>query len=268
MCEKQKQQEQRRNSLQPHREQLQEQAPLERSRSMEQLGNPAELLQQGDEAQQEWEVLGQEALLGTRLKCRNEFTNTRTDWSRGSQDMHNVQEAVNALGLAAEQRHALRNQGDIDSFLGGLTDIENKYIDALEKCSIYIKNKDAAYFPYNKIRYAAVKNTREWLRQELDSLAEIRKNIAAHPDAYLQREVSFTDLAYELQSRKEAEDPVAKLTMKDYVKVLSQAEEDSMLCRNGKKCTHKRSAYGFRVGFPRQNLCGKAAAQTVHMFRQ
>ena len=248
MCEKQKQQEQRRNSLQPHREQLQEQAPLERSRSMEQLGNPAELLQQGDEAQQEWEVLGQEALIGTRLKCRNEFTNTRTDWSRGSQDMHNVQEAVNALGLAAEQRHALRNQGDIDSFLGGLTDIENKYIDALEKCSIYIKNKDAAYFPYNKIRYAAVKNTREWLRQELDSLAEIRKNIAAHPDAYLQREVSFTDLAYELQSRKEAEDPVAKLTMKDYVKVLSQAEEDSMLCRNGKLYRRKDKKAGRDAG--------------------
>ncbi len=252
----------KRNNIQEPR---QDQDLIRRNRSMEQLGNVADLQEQNQQAQapiqrsrsmeqhapeqeQEWEVLEEQALRGSKLKCRSEFTNNRTDWSRGSQDMRNVQDAVNALGTVAEERHALRNDGDIDAFLQGLEDIENKYIDAMEKCSTYIKNKDAAYFPYNKIRYAAVKNTRECLRQELDSISEIRKEIEANRNAYIGRDVSFTDLTYDFQRQREEQDPIESLTMKDYITVLSKAEEDSMLCRNGKLYRRKDKKAGRNAG--------------------
>ncbi len=211
----------------------QENIPLLRSRSIDDLANRPELLQQ-EAPGQEWVVVEKDAKLGAQLKCRDQFTSKATDWSQGSQDMHDVQDAVKALGEVAELSYSLQNDGDVTNFLHRLDNIENKYIDAMEKCSTYIKNKDAAFFPYNKIRYAAVKNTRELLRQELDILSEIRKNMTANPEAYFNKEVSFTDLAYLFQSQKEAKDPVASLTIKDYIKVLSKAEDDAMLCKNGK----------------------------------
>ncbi len=222
-----------RKSGQPGVAPRQEQAPLMRSLSMNDLVNRPELLQQ-EAPGQEWVVVEKDAKLGAQLKCRDQFTSKATDWSQGSQDMHDVQDAVKALGEVAELSYSLQNDGDVTNFLQRLDDIENKYIDAMEKCSTYIKNKDAAFFPYNKIRYAAVKNTRELLRQELDILSEIRKNMTANPKAYFKKEVSFTDLAYQFQSQKEAKDPVASLTIKDYIKVLSKAEDDAMLCKNGK----------------------------------
>ncbi len=212
---------------------LQENMPLQRSLSMNDLANRPELLQQ-EAPGQEWVVIEKDVKLGAQLKCRDQFTSKATDWSQGSQDMHDVQDAVKALGEVAELSYSLQNADDVTNFLQRLDNIENRYIDAMEKCSTYIKNKDAAFFPYNKIRYAAVKNTRELLRQELDILSEIRKNMTANPKAYFKKEVSFTDLAYQFQSQKEAKDPVASLTIKDYIKVLSKAEDDAMLCKNGK----------------------------------
>ncbi len=231
MCDERKNMVRRQQSLGPQEAQReQEQEQLQRSRSMELPEGPIEL----EARQNDWDVLEQENLVGARFKCREEFTGGRTDWSRGSEDMIRVQGAVRALAETAEQRHALRTPEDVQAFCQNLDQIENQYLTAIEDCSIYIKNKKASYFPYNKIRYNAVKNTLDRLTQELNTLSAIRKNLTADPAAYQNRQVSFTDLAYEWQGRNEGEDPVGKLTLKDYVKVISKSEGEAMVCKNGR----------------------------------
>ena len=155
------------------------------------------------------------------------------DLNRGSEDMIGVRDALNELTVLTEESHELASAADVERFGNRLEEIEKKYIEAIAKCSTYIKHKDDSYSYYSKKRYAAVNNTREKLRQEVESLAGLRKDLALRPEYYAGKNASFTALAGELQREKE-QDPIDRLMLKDYVKVISRSGGESVLCKKGK----------------------------------
>ncbi len=178
--------------------------------------------------QPQMEVQGQEQMPQMRYEEM-----ARIDYSRSSEDMIAVRDALSVLSRLTEETHALTSAEDVENLSQGLDEIENQYIEAIAACSTYVKHKDESYSYYSRKRYAAVKNTRDRLRQEMEALAALRKDLAAHPERYQEKTASFAELSGELQ-REQEEDPVNRLKLKDYVRIISRSDGKSVLCRNGK----------------------------------
>ncbi len=171
-----------------------------------------------------------------RLECRLEVR-TEIDDQQDSRYMQAVKRAL--TDLAADTEHAmLPGDGTIDltrerdGLHNKLNTIEEKYRDAIEKCDQYLEKREPLFFANLHKRYQSVKNTRELLSQELGYVTKLRHDITENPENYQgKQKVSFLDLAYELRKRNES---VKRLEMKDYVKMLTDKDGESIVCRNGK----------------------------------
>ncbi len=232
MCEvnQNKKIEHRQENQQPVMEQVQQQEVLQPAMQQELQQNEQQLNEQQLNGQQDWENV--QVDVHARSKSRLKLAQDIDVQSRSSEEMINVKRAVQQLAEAIEKSWNIRSEADATRFFEALTDIEDKYIEAIGKCSIYLKKKDDSFFYYNKKRYESVKNTREMLEKELGLVAQIRQAMEENPQVYHAKKISFTDLAYALQSREE--DPINKLELKDFIRITTDADGEKMLCRNGR----------------------------------
>ena len=172
--------------------------------------------------------------LQARLRSQELFAQSINEKQKSSRDMMAVKEILRDLehyvtDLELEfKKEQDQNFGELKELLDLL---ETKYVTAIEKCSVYLQNKDKSRSFYDKKRYAAVKNTRALLEKELGSLPQIRNRVEANPDSYAGKKLSLKDLLLEAQ---DLENSASKLELKDFIKITTNKESESIVLRNGK----------------------------------
>ena len=229
--EKEKKQEERQiQAPQEHVEQIQEELPMQEVLPAQEIeADPLRDFVMVEQMEAEPRTVRE------RLKCKIEVRQEIND----REDSRYMQAVKRALAsLSADTEHAMLPGGgtidltrDRDGLHNKLNAIEEKYRTAIEECETYLEKREPTFFASLHKRYQSVKNTKKLLTQELGYVTKLRHDIAENPENYQGKEkVSFLDLAYELRKRNES---VQRLEMKDYVKMLTDKEEDSLVCRNG-----------------------------------
>ncbi len=185
-----------------------------------------------------------------RLQCRIEVR-TKIDEQKDSRYMQAVKGALALLATDTE-RAMLPGDGpvdltrDRDSLHEKLNDIEEKYCAAIEACEVYLAKREPTFFASLHKRYQSVKSTKDLLTKELGYVTKLRIDIAENPQNYQgKQKVSFLDLVYQLRERNES---IQRLEMKDYVKMLTDKKDDSILCRNGQLYRRDSKSAGSNPG--------------------
>ncbi len=173
-----------------------------------------------------------------RLQCQiqlSQVINKRKD----SSYMQEVKQAVGELaqiteGNILENGNLFSLKEDGDAIHKRLNEIEGKYMAAIEKCQTYLEKREPSFF-VPKTRYNTVKNTMKLLQQELDYMTQLRLDMTENPENYENYvNMSILDLIYNMRIQKELDQGTDKLELKDFAQMITQNEEDSIICRNGK----------------------------------
>lgn len=166
-----------------------------------------------------------------RLRCHDELLNI--PGRRDSVEMTAVKNAIKELQTVSEVVHDLSTDEEVETFFQKLDEIEKKYMTAIDKCNEYIKIKDSyVIYYYNKVRYQAVKNTREMLEKEIGNITRMRQlKDEFGTRQFIGASRSFLDMSDEYLRN---ENLAANLELRDYVKVSKGDRDDLILCRNGK----------------------------------
>ncbi len=173
-----------------------------------------------------------------RLQCQiqlSQVINKRKD----SSYMQEVKQAVGELaqiteGNILENGKIFSLKKDGDAIHKRLNEIEGKYMAAIEKCQTYLEKREPSFF-VPKTRYNTVKNTMKLLQQELDYMTQLRLDMTEKPENYENYvNMSILDLIYNMRIQKELDQGTDKLELKDFAQMITQNEEDSIICRNGK----------------------------------
>ena len=155
--------------------------------------------------------------------------------TRSSSYMNAVLTALQTLNKSVQKSYDLSHEDGIRKLISSLTDIETKYINAIEQCSFYLQSKDNMTVAfYNKGRYNAVRNTKRMLETELGFTSLIRSMSSEDWKAMSNegQSVSFTDLVCTIQNNKE--NLVSKLGFQDFLKFSTDTSCESLICRNGR----------------------------------
>ena len=155
--------------------------------------------------------------------------------TRSSSYMNAVLTALQTLNKSVQKSYDLSHEDGIRKLISSLTDIETKYINAIDQCSFYLQSKDNMTVAfYNKGRYNAVRNTKRMLETELGFTSLIRSMSSEDWKAMSNegQSVSFTDLVCTIQNNKE--NLVSKLGFQDFLKFSSDTSCESLICRNGR----------------------------------
>ncbi len=185
-----------------------------------------------------------------RLQCKIEVR-TEIDEQKDSRYMQAVKGALAALAVDTERAmlpgdDTVDLTRDRDSLHEKLNAIEEKYHEAIEACEVYLAKREPTFFASLHKRYQSVKSTKELLTKELGYVTKLRIDIAENPQNYQgKQKVSFLDLVYQLRERKES---IQRLEMKDYVKMLTDKKDDSILCRNGQLYRRDSKSAGSNPG--------------------
>ncbi len=185
-----------------------------------------------------------------RLQCKIEVR-TKIDEQKDSRYMQAVKGALAALAVDTERAmlpgdDTVDLTRDRDSLHEKLNVIEEKYRAAIEACEVYLAKREPTFFASLHKRYQSVKSTKELLTKELGYVTKLRIDIAENPQNYQgKQKVSFLDLVYQLRERNES---IQRLEMKDYVKMLTDKKDDSILCRNGQLYRRDSKSAGSNPG--------------------
>ena len=170
--------------------------------------------------------------LEARFKSQQKLQTELNAAQRCSDEMNAVKQAVKDLSLQAELERKIDNDNDIASMKEALDTMEQKYIDTIEKCSVYLKKKEGQFFRYDERRYATVKNTREMLETELGLLHTVRRSIEKNPDQYKGNSVRFSKIINELHSKEK--DPITHFGLKHFVRAASDMDCKYLVYRNNR----------------------------------
>ena len=155
--------------------------------------------------------------------------------SKCSEDMNHVRTALEVLDNVLKCEYDSKDTQKSPSLQFVLNRAEMAYIYAIEKCSVYLTHKDQKWF-YSQDRYNAVKRTRDMLEKELGYLSELRRNREVIEKSNFDGKVSILDLIYDSEKKEKNADTVDRLGIEDFIKVSSDVDSDSVVCRNGKLC--------------------------------
>lgn len=111
---------------------------------------------------------------------------------------------------------------------------EKMYIEAIEKCQTYLRHKKHAVF-YSRDRYNKVKDTLKLLQEEMETLVSLRSDLAEHPEKYpCVGNTTLLGTMYVFKSRRERERSAENLKLSDFVNMITTAQRDTVIFRDGK----------------------------------
>ena len=158
-----------------------------------------------------------------------------------------MQAVKNALGeltqltdekLLDQKKEKISIEGDQQILHQKLDDIEEKYIAAIGKCQIYLKER-ASKINVSSTRVNMVRRTMQQLQREANCISELRKDMIESPESYEgHSNVTFLEMIYHMRTRKATEDAINKIELKEYVRLLTN-RDDLIFCKNGKLLTRK-----------------------------
>ncbi len=187
----------------------------------------------------EWENVPRD--VRERLNCRIVLSPV-IDERKDSSYMQEVKRAINALSDLTDHnllenmqnRTEIHLKEDGDALHERLNEIESKYMAAIEKCKLYLEKREPSFLG-SKTRYNMVKNTMNLLEQELTYLTKLRLDMTTNPENFEGKtNMSFLDLIHTELIQKKPDQEINRLELKDFAQMITQNEEESILCRNGK----------------------------------
>ncbi len=171
-------------------------------------------------------------IIHARFHIREELENI--PGTRDSADMTKVKSTLEELGSLLENRYSLTNAEQAEAMFEKLDSIEAKYLDVIDKCDNYIKNKDKTITYFNKKRYNAVKNTKEMLEKEIgyvQQLKDAKEYYKSNDFCKPGLKKSFVDLIDDLRKN---ENLASQLELDDFIRMTKNTDEEAtILCRNG-----------------------------------